>query len=212
MARFSPAGSRVPILSVPLNAMCSNMCASPVIPGTSCAEPTSAMVQNENTGATGRSTRMKVQPWPATWTVVRAAKARRSCAAAAAGARMPAAARVRAAAGNTAARALREEPTQAAIVARAMGIRRLVLKKLATFVELVSRGQWTAAKVRASFESFESCWLRGLVRLVPCHKASQLFTQQCRNRTVAAGSQHPRLMNQIVVEGQCDVARAGFSF
>ena len=33
----------VPIVSVPLNAMCSNMCASPVLPMGSCTEPASTM-------------------------------------------------------------------------------------------------------------------------------------------------------------------------
>ena len=41
----------VPISSVPLKAMCSIMCASPVLPSGSCASPASTMVKNEKTGA-----------------------------------------------------------------------------------------------------------------------------------------------------------------
>ncbi len=40
------------------------------MPGTSWAEPTSAMVAKEKTGAVGRSTMMKVQPLASLWTVV----------------------------------------------------------------------------------------------------------------------------------------------
>ena len=39
-----------PMFGVPLKAMCSNMCARPVIPATSCAEPASTWVKNEKTG------------------------------------------------------------------------------------------------------------------------------------------------------------------
>src|SRR5947209_2147402 len=67
---------------VPLNAMCSNMWARPVIPVTSCAEPTSTSVSKEKTGASGRRTRTNVQPFGSTWTVVRASKSLRDWAAA----------------------------------------------------------------------------------------------------------------------------------
>ena len=77
---------------VPLKAMCSNMWASPVIPGTSCAEPTSTRVAKEKTGASGRSTRMNVQPFGSTWTVVLASKSFRSWAAAGGAVRADAAA------------------------------------------------------------------------------------------------------------------------
>src|SRR6476469_1530086 len=70
--------------------MCSNMWASPVMPGTSWAEPTSATVAKEKTGAAGRSTMMKVQPFGRTCTFVFASKDARFCAASGA-----AAARVR---------------------------------------------------------------------------------------------------------------------
>ena len=43
----------VPILSVPLNAMCSNIWARPVWPMGSCTEPASTWVLNEKTGASG---------------------------------------------------------------------------------------------------------------------------------------------------------------
>src|SRR5436305_9114566 len=78
------------MLGVPLKAMCSNMWASPVMPGTSWAEPTSATVAKEKTGAVGRSTMMNVQPFGRTWTLVFASKDARSWAA-----RGAAAARVR---------------------------------------------------------------------------------------------------------------------
>src|SRR5436309_829788 len=42
--------------------MCSNMCARPVIPGTSWAAPTFTIVANEKTGASGRSMTMTVSP------------------------------------------------------------------------------------------------------------------------------------------------------
>src|SRR5258708_32456601 len=50
--------------------MCSNMCARPVMPGTSCAEPTLRAVANEKTGASGRSMMMMVRPLSSTLTVV----------------------------------------------------------------------------------------------------------------------------------------------
>src|SRR6266850_2680675 len=68
------------MLGVPLKAMCSNMCASPVMPGTSCADPTLAWVAKVNTGATGRSQMMKVQPLDSLWTVTRFSKSDRLCA------------------------------------------------------------------------------------------------------------------------------------
>ena len=66
------------MFGVPLKAMCSNMWARPVIPGTSWAEPVSTKVAKEKTGATGRSTRTKVQPLSRMWTVVRFSKDARS--------------------------------------------------------------------------------------------------------------------------------------
>ena len=70
----SLAQSVVPMTRVPLNAMCSDMCAMPVMPFGSWAAPTSAWVANENTGAPGRSQMMNVQPFGRTCTVVRASK------------------------------------------------------------------------------------------------------------------------------------------
>ena len=48
------------------------------MPGTSWAEPTSASVENEKTGAPGRSTMMNVQPLSSSWTVVRSSNDARS--------------------------------------------------------------------------------------------------------------------------------------
>src|SRR5271157_4868828 len=47
---------------VPLKAMCSIMCASPVSLRGSCAEPASTSVKNEKTGASGRRQRTIVSP------------------------------------------------------------------------------------------------------------------------------------------------------
>src|SRR5512140_3080706 len=60
--------------------MCSNMCARPVIPGTSFADPTLTHVTYENTGAAGRSTTMSVSPLSSFLTVVRFSNEARSCA------------------------------------------------------------------------------------------------------------------------------------
>src|SRR5580700_6586380 len=68
------------MVSVPLNAMCSNMCARPVLPIGSCTEPASTWVKNENTGASGRSQMMMVRPFASFLTVVRFSKEARSCA------------------------------------------------------------------------------------------------------------------------------------
>src|SRR5579864_1376415 len=82
----------------------------------------------------------------------------------------------------------------------------LVSTKMGTVVKLVSRGQRAAAQVRTSLEPFESSPPRGLVGLVLRHETRQLFAQKRRHRTVAARCQHPRLVNQVLVEGQCHVA------
>ena len=74
------AQSVVPMTCVPLNAMCSDMCAMPVCPFGSWAAPTSAWVANENTGAPGRSQMMNVHPFGSTCTVVRFSKSARFCA------------------------------------------------------------------------------------------------------------------------------------
>src|SRR6202158_1036179 len=67
------------MVSVPLNAMCSNMCARPVLPMGSCTEPASTCVKNENTGASGRSQMMMVRPLASFFTVVRFSNEARSC-------------------------------------------------------------------------------------------------------------------------------------
>src|ERR1700686_2018530 len=59
------------MVSVPLKAMCSNMCAKPVLPMGSCTEPASTCVKNEKTGASGRSQMMTVSPLGSFFTVVR---------------------------------------------------------------------------------------------------------------------------------------------
>src|SRR5260370_13410210 len=59
------------MVSVPLNAMCSNMWARPVLPMGSCTEPASTCVKKENTGASGRSQMMTVMPLASFLTVVR---------------------------------------------------------------------------------------------------------------------------------------------
>src|ERR1700730_11508490 len=66
------------MVSVPLNAMCSNMCARPVLPVGSCTEPASTCVKNENTGASGRSQMMMVRPLASFFTVVRFSNEARS--------------------------------------------------------------------------------------------------------------------------------------
>src|SRR6202521_6400469 len=66
------------MVSVPLNAMCSNMCARPVLPMGSCTEPASTCVKNENTGASGRSQIMMVRPLASFFTVVRFSNEARS--------------------------------------------------------------------------------------------------------------------------------------
>ena len=53
---FSFAASRTPIVLVPLNAMCSNMCARPVRPPGSSTEPTRKRIIPVNTGAVPRWT------------------------------------------------------------------------------------------------------------------------------------------------------------
>src|SRR5437764_420918 len=60
--------------------MCSNMCARPVIPGTSRAEPTFTTVAYEKTGASGRSMMMSVRPLSSLFSVVRFSNEARSCA------------------------------------------------------------------------------------------------------------------------------------
>src|ERR1700687_327343 len=66
------------MVSVPLNAMCSNMCARPVLPMGSCTEPASTCVKNEKTGASGRSQMMMVSPLASFFTVVRFSNEARS--------------------------------------------------------------------------------------------------------------------------------------
>src|SRR4051812_32472311 len=64
---------------VPLNAMCSNMCARPVLPIGSCTEPASTLVKNENTGAvSGRWQMTAVSPFASFLTVTRFSKEARS--------------------------------------------------------------------------------------------------------------------------------------
>ncbi len=60
--------------------MCSNMCARPLIPATSCAEPALTTVVYENTGASWRSIMMTVRPLASFLTVVRFSNEVRSCA------------------------------------------------------------------------------------------------------------------------------------
>src|SRR5580704_4947984 len=71
----------VPILSVPLKAMCSNMWARPVLAMGSCADPASTSVKKENTGASGRSQMRRVSPLESFFTVMRFSKEATSCAA-----------------------------------------------------------------------------------------------------------------------------------
>src|SRR5271157_1404275 len=66
---------------VPLKAMCSIMCASPVSLRGSCAEPASTSVKNENTGASGRRHRTIVSPLGRVFTETRFSYDERSCAA-----------------------------------------------------------------------------------------------------------------------------------
>src|SRR5271157_5613131 len=66
------------MVSVPLKAMCSNMCARPVLPMGSCTEPASTWVKKEKTGASGRSQMMMVRPFASFLTVVRFSKEARS--------------------------------------------------------------------------------------------------------------------------------------
>src|SRR5271157_3995439 len=66
---------------VPLKAMCSIMCASPVSLRGSCAEPASTSVKNENTGASGRRQRTIVSPLDRVFTETRFSYDDRSCAA-----------------------------------------------------------------------------------------------------------------------------------
>src|SRR5689334_8538065 len=54
--------------------MCSNMCAMPVSPSGSCADPTSTLVKNENTGASVRSQSTTVRPLSSFLTVIRFSK------------------------------------------------------------------------------------------------------------------------------------------
>src|SRR6266851_2729686 len=67
---------------VPLKAMCSNMCARPVLPTFSWAEPASTWVTKEKTGASGRSMRTMVSPLGRVFTVMRFSKEAMSWAAA----------------------------------------------------------------------------------------------------------------------------------
>src|SRR5208283_3741548 len=66
---------------VPLNAMCSIMCASPVSLRGSCAEPASTSVKNEKTGASGRCHRTTVSPLGRVFTETRFSYEDKSCAA-----------------------------------------------------------------------------------------------------------------------------------
>src|SRR6202171_6361024 len=66
------------MVSVPLKAMCSNICARPVLPIGSCTEPASTCVKKENTGASGRSQIMMVSPLASFFTVVRFSNEARS--------------------------------------------------------------------------------------------------------------------------------------
>src|SRR5271166_6341527 len=58
--------------------MCSNMCASPVLPIGSCTDPASTCVKNENTGASGRSQMITIRPFANLFTVVCFSKEARS--------------------------------------------------------------------------------------------------------------------------------------
>src|SRR5712664_3376805 len=60
--------------------MCSNMCARPVIPGTSCALPALTTVAYEKTGAVCRSITMTVKPFASFRTVTFFSNDVRSCA------------------------------------------------------------------------------------------------------------------------------------
>lgn len=72
-------------------------------------------------------------------------------------------------------------------------------------MKLVSRRERPTAKVRAPLEMLEGGSLCGLVRLVFGYETGQLFPQQGRDRPVAAGCQHARFANEIVLESQSDV-------
>src|SRR5208283_1956901 len=65
---------------VPLKAMCSIMCASPVSLRGSCAEPASTSVKNEKTGASGRCHRTMVSPLVKVFTETRFSYEDKSCA------------------------------------------------------------------------------------------------------------------------------------
>jgi hypothetical protein len=69
----------------------------------------------------------------------------------------------------------------------------------------VSGRERPAAEMCTPYESLKGGSLCGLVGLVLGHQARQLFTQQCRDRTVTAGCEDPRLANEILVERQGDV-------
>src|SRR5450830_667329 len=84
--------SFVPIRSVPLKAMCSNMCARPDCPAASCTEPALTWVKNEKTGAPGLSQTTTVRPLSSVLVATRFSNEARSCA------RAPAAATTNAAA------------------------------------------------------------------------------------------------------------------
>src|SRR5205814_6629302 len=60
--------------------MCSNMCARPVIPGTSCALPALTTVAYEKTGASCRSSTITVKPFASFRTVTFFSNDARSCA------------------------------------------------------------------------------------------------------------------------------------
>ena len=77
--------------------------------------------------------------------------------------------------------------------------------KVGTVVKLVPGRERSTAEVCTSLEALEGGSLGGLVRLVLGHEARQLFPEQCRDRTIAAGCQHPRLADEIVFESQRDV-------
>jgi hypothetical protein len=54
--------------------------------------------------------------------------------------------------------------------------------------------------VGTPFEARQGGSLRDFVRFVLGYEARQLFPEQRRDRSLAARRQHPRLVNEIVVE------------
>src|ERR1017187_8425628 len=79
-AFFSLAQFTVPIVSVPLKAMCSNMWAMPVSPDGSSTDPAFTYVWNETTGASCRSATMKCSPFASVNSVTFFSNSLRSCA------------------------------------------------------------------------------------------------------------------------------------